>query len=62
MKCENDIMFILDVEDSVFLVSQSSVHLDEAIEIVGKWTKVSTYIIHFFSYSNFQSIYVYTYS
>lgn len=36
MKCENNIMFILDVEDSVFLVSQSSVHLDEAIEIVGK--------------------------
>jgi len=63
MKCEKYIMFILDAEDSAFLVSQSSVHhLDDAIEIVGKWTKMSTYIIYFFSYSNFQFIYVYTYS
>jgi len=32
----NDIMFILDVEDTALLVSQPPVHLDDAIEMVGK--------------------------
>lgn len=29
-------MFILDAEDSTFLVAQPPIHLDEAIEMVGK--------------------------
>lgn len=29
-------MFILDDEDSAFLVAQPPVHLDDAIEMVGK--------------------------
>jgi len=45
-------MFILDVEDSAFLVAQPPVHLDDAIEMVGKWIKISTYIIYFFSFIN----------
>jgi len=43
-------MFILDVDDSAFLVAQPPVHLDEAIEIVGKWIDTSTYIIYFLNY------------
>jgi len=41
-------MFILDVEDSAFLVAQPPVHLDDAIEMVGKWIETIVSILFTF--------------